>query len=496
MSAESSAVAPQGSLDTSQLRRLLIKGGMILMGTRLVMQLFTWSVTILVARFLMPFDYGVLTSGSLLLGLCDLLAEAGVGKALVQRRELTEDDVAEGFSLSLILATALYLALLAASRPTASFFDNPELVGYLRLAGLLLFLTPFRTAPLALLERGLRMGSQASIHAASATTQAALTLGLAATGWGYWSLLGGVVVARLLEVLLLARRAGWRPRLRLPRLGDAGIVPFGVHVSASSLLWFLYSNADFAVVGRLVGPVALGYYSFAFGLISLPVQKLTANVNQVVYPVFCRLQHDRATLRSWYLKVTFLLGLPAVPAMLGLALVADDAVLVILGAKWLPAVLPLRLLSVVGVLMVFGASLPPLLNAVGRPDVNLKYTVACNVVYPVSFYLLGRPYGVAGVCTAWLILYPVVLVTYCGLTRRITQIGPLDLLRTQRDALGSSLLMTIVVLATRHALHDARPGLRLCLAIGAGVLTYAAGLYLLARGAILANLRSIRTGLR
>ena len=79
---------------------------------------------------------------------------------------------------------------------------------------------------------------------------------------------------------------------------------YGAWVSAGSFLWYFYSNSDFAVVGRLEGPVVLGYYSLAFQLMSLPVQKVTANLNQVTFPVFCRLQGEPERVKRWFLRMT------------------------------------------------------------------------------------------------------------------------------------------------------------------------------------------------
>src|SRR5262249_38681599 len=159
------------------------------------------------------------------------------------------------------------------------------------------------------------------------------------------------------------------------------------HVSLGSLLWFVYSSSDAAIVGKLAGPIALGYYSLAFQLISLPVQKLTGNVNQVVYPVFCRLQNDPARVRDWYLRLTVLLMFFSMPTLIGMALVAPDAFAVVLGERWVPAVLPFQLLSGAGLLMVLSHSLPPVFNALGRPDINMKYTLVCTLLFPACFII-------------------------------------------------------------------------------------------------------------
>jgi teichuronic acid exporter len=497
LATESAPVSAHRAAEMDNLKRAAVRGGSILMGARFLVQLVSWIVTILVARFLMPYDYGVLTSGSILLGLADLLTEAGIGNALIQKQELDDDDVTECFTLSLVLSLAMYAIVLGLSGTASSFFRNADVGGYLRVAGLLLLLIPFRSVPLALLQRRLQMGHQARIQISSASIQAGLTLTLAARGWGFWSLLGGAAAARLLEVGLLARRVNWTPGLRWPRVMGGTVIPFGVHISAASFLWFIYSNADFAVVGRLCGPEALGYYSFAFGLMSLPVQKLTANLNQVSYPIFCRLQHDRGRLKEWYLRLMTLIGLVAVPAMLGMALVADDGIAIVLGSKWSPAVLPFRLLSLVGILMVFGSSLPPLINALGRPDVNMKYAFSCNLVYPAGFWLLGQQYGVTGVCLAWLLIYPVVLCVLLIVTRPITTIGLVDLLKSQAATIGSALLLVAAVLLARMFMTNTQsPLLRLSISIVVGFAAYSGGVFLLARRSVLSELTAIRSGLR
>jgi PST family polysaccharide transporter len=474
------------------LRRRAVRGGAILLASRLLTQGFVWAVTLVVARILLPYDYGMMTTGMIFVGLADLLANAGVGKALVQKTRLEPADLAAGFTLSLILSAALYGLLLALARPAAAFLDMPEFAPFLCVLSLLVLLVPFQAIPLAILDRDLRLGWQSAVYVACALVQAALVLGLALAGLGYWALAAGALAARLLAAAAVSYAARWRPRLRKPGPEAWALLAFGVHVSVGSLLWFIYSNSDFAVVGKVVGPVALGYYSLAFQLISLPVEKLTANCNQVMFPVFCRLQGDRARLRSWYLRLTVLLGLFGLPVMAGMALVAEDGLAVVLGEKWLPAVLPFRLLSVVGGLMVYGASLPPLFNALGRPDINLKYTATCTLLFPLGFVAGGMCWGVAGVCGVWLVLYPLIVGGLLLCTRRLTGVGPVDLLRPQVPVLAAVAFMAGVVWAVQWSL--AGPGqvpLRLGLAVAAGALAYAGFLLLVARRTVLADLRAL-----
>jgi O-antigen/teichoic acid export membrane protein len=327
---------------------------------------------------------------------------------------------------------------------------------------------------------------------ASAFVHTGLVLFLALEGMGYWALAAGALLARVLEVAALVWCAGWRPRLRLPGMRARGLLAFGLHVSFASLLWFVYSNSDYAIVGRLAGPVALGYYAIAFQLISLPVQKLTANVNQVAYPVFCRLQHDRPRLRDWYLRLTVLLGFFGTPALAGMLLVAEDAFAVVLGEKWVHAVLPFQLLAGAGILMVFSYSLPPLLNALGRPDINTKYTLVCTVVFPVCFVAAGLLYGLIGICLAWLVIYPPMVAVLLWWTKPVTGVGPLDLVWAQLPVLGAVVFMAAAVLLARWALADSgQAGVRLAVSIAVGAVAYAGWMLAAGRRTVLKDLRAL-----
>jgi O-antigen/teichoic acid export membrane protein len=201
-----------------------------------------------------------------------------------------------------------------------------------------------------------------------------------------------------------------------------------------------------------------------------------------------------------------LLGFFGMPALAGMALVAPDAFALVLGERWLPAVLPFQLLSLVGVLMVYSHALPPLFNALGRPDVNLRYTAACTLLFPLAFVAGGKLGGTVGVCLAWLVLYPVLVGLLVALTRRITGVGLLALARAQAPVAGAVVFMAACVLAVQWALGDDRlpddfplrtwAWLRLAASILVGAVAYAGVLLALARRTILADLFGLVRQLR
>ena len=300
------------------LRRRAVRGGVLLIVSRSLTQLFVWASTLLIARFLMPLDYGLMAIGLLLVGLADLFAEAGIGRALIQKESLEPRDVDEGFTLNFLLALAMYGLLFCLADPLAVYvFQAPALPTFLRVLGLHVLLAPFMAIPLALLDRDLSMGKQSAIHAGTAVFQASLVLGLAIAHLGYWSLVVGSLARRVVEVVFYMAGSGWRPRFVPLGYRVQGLLRFGIHVSMGTFLWYLYSNLDYAFVGNFSGPEILGYYALAFQLASLPAEKLTANINKIAFPTFCRLQHDRLRLHDWFVRLQVLVGFIGMPVMVG-----------------------------------------------------------------------------------------------------------------------------------------------------------------------------------
>ena len=338
----------------------------------------------------------------------------------------------------------------------------------------------------------------------SAVTQAIIVLVLAYAGFGYWALACSALTGRVLETAFLCYTASWKPSLARPSREAIGLLRYGMHISAAGLLWFLYNNSDFVVVGALLGPITLGFYSQAFQLISLPVQKISATANQVMFTVYCRLQDDRPRLRDWYLRLTALQSDVAMPALAGMALVAHDGIPLLLGAKWRPAILPLQLLCPVGALMIVSTTLSPLLNALGRPDINLRYTAVCAAVFPLGFLaagwwgvqLDGAQGGLVGICVVWLVQYPFVVIGLIHLTRHLTGVSALEVLRCHVPILTGVAVMIASVLAVQWAMEDERTVLRLTAAIFAGAASYMAWILLTARTTLLADVVVVGKELR
>ena len=224
-------------------------------------------------------------------------------------------------------------------------FGFQGLAGVIAVSALMLPARLVSTVPTALLQRQMRFREIALVAFCTAIGGRILpTIVLAVSGFGVWSLVAGYVIHAYLDaaiVLYLARpRVGWPSDWRCAR----DVWSFGGRFMAIQVVNQMALNIDNIVVGRLLGPAALGFHSRAVALMMLPVNLLGTSAQQVLFPRFSRLQDDRARLRSeLYAAIDLVTGI-ILPLAAFLTLVADSLVLLVLGETWTPVILPTRIL--------------------------------------------------------------------------------------------------------------------------------------------------------
>src|SRR5439155_5924377 len=367
-------------------------------------------------------------------------------------------------------------ALLAG--PVAQFFGEPTVRWLISVFSLTFITGALQVVPRALLAKDLDFRKLAWTDGAEALLTTCGTLALALLGFRYWALVLGPLVGRTAGTLLVN---SWRPhRIAWPRdfATIAGAVTFGWHVVVARIAWYLYSNADFAIVGRVLGKAPLGGYTFGWQISSIPIERVTALVMSVTGPVFSAVQHDRAALQRYLRNLTEGLAFITFPAAVGLALVADVLVLALLGERWRPAIAPLRFLALSAALRSVTPLLPQIIVSTGHAKRNMQFTIAATFIMPALFYL-GTHWGTAGVAVAWVLGYPAfVLPMFLAEVLRVTGLTLGEYLRALSPAAGATLVMAAAVVAVRVASPASWPaGIQLATQTLTGVVAYGVVLY-------------------
>jgi PST family polysaccharide transporter len=165
------------------------------------------------------------------------------------------------------------------------------------------------------------------------------------------------------------------------------------------MLAYFNQNIDYLVIGRLLGPAALGVYSLAYKLVTWPVLKISHVTLRVAFPAFSRLQHDDEAMRRSYLRLIAVLALVVFPLLVGLAVLGPEAIPLIFGAKWQAAVAPTQILCLAGMIKAVNCSVGSIFMSRGRPDLELKTNLLGTLLLG-GFVLGGVRWGVPGVAAA------------------------------------------------------------------------------------------------
>jgi O-antigen/teichoic acid export membrane protein len=459
-------------VEARALDRSLVRGVAWTAAAKWLSQALSWVSWLIVARLLTPEDYGLVGMAAIYLGLITLLSEFGLGTAVLAVRELSAGQLAQLNGLAVVLGLAGLLLSCAVAVPLGRFFHAPQLPLVVVAMSLTFVISSFKTVPLALLQRDLRFKALALIDLSQALVLAVSMVAFAVAGFRYWALVCGGVLAALVSTGAIV----WLRHMAFAWPRPASLkhaMTLGSDVVLSRLGWYISSNTDFLVAGRILGKAALGFYNVAWTIASVPVDKIAALVGQVTPAIFSAVQTDPRAMRRYLLRITEGIALITFPAGVGLALVARDFVLVVLGSKWEGTVAPLRLL---GAYMAFRSILPlmpQVLQIIRDSRFEMWRMVVAAVVMPTCFYLSGQRWGTVGLAMAWVLVDPFFAL---ALYRRIfSKIGlsAKAYLAALWPALSSSALMAAAVLAV-GAFGASRwnAGPRLAAELGAGVTTY------------------------
>ena len=409
-------------------------------------QLLSGVSQIFVARFwLEPSDYGLMAIVGVWTTTIGLIAEMGLGTAIIQFKDLTEEELNSCYWLMVVIGVSGYLGLFVSAPFIADWFNSPLLSDLLRFGGLTLPLITLIVVPDSLMRKRLQLDKIAKIQLGGALAAIFTVVMLAASGAGVWALVSGTLVSQLVVYFAMLWVERWRPGFRIGSARLSEILHFSFSTLGSRFLFSLYNQVDLVLLGKLTGEATLGFYSYAKELAMLPVVRGSVVVNQLAFPVMAELQNDRDAMRSSFMKGLRLVSGTFFPVCVGMALVAHDAVIVLLTEKWLPLVPMLQILCVYGSIKSLDVLLPPVLYARYRHRFILFYTMALLVVMSIAFGLGAMWYGAMGVVLSWVVVYPVVMM---GLVREVLR----ELMMSLRSffqqisaAVTATLIMALVV---------------------------------------------------
>lgn len=401
--------------------------------------LLQFAVMVALARMIGPEDFGLFGGSMLVFGPAALIAELGFGIALVQRKDVSDDDRRMAWFWLVVSHIAVAAAIIVTAPLLANLLGDSQLQEGIRWMALALAITAFLVLPMAELRRRLDFRTLQTAQVGGYFAGYVLVgIPLAASGHGGWSLIAALVVQQAAMVVICRRIA---PQPLLPRAGRLpdGLRAFGVRVVGSNIANWITENLDNLLVSRLRGLADLGLYSVSYNLARTPTNHVVNMVQQVVFAASSRAQDDEASLRRGYLALLKAIGLVTFPVFFGAAIVANSVIAGLYGTRWAEAAPVFAALCVAMPFHALMAVAGPILWGRGRTNVELRVqTGVALALVAVLFFLKDRSLAVLawGVC-----------VVYIGRAAFMTAALACDLRMRWREvtaALSSPLALAVV----------------------------------------------------
>jgi PST family polysaccharide transporter len=453
-------------------------------GTRAWMGLVQWAVGILLARLLLPQDYGLFAMALSVIAVLELLQNLGLGTAIIQRQDLTPRHLNAVFWIMLGVSLAIAVVAVGGSVLAAHVYGEPRLIWMVRLLALSFVLDAVGLVPYNLLTKEIEFRGRSLAEALATVVSAVTALVCAYLGFAFWALVIAHLARSVVRNAGMLMAARWWPGLDVTFTGMRSVVGFGLRIAGAQVIYTLSGATQTAILGRLLGAVDLGYYSMASSLGKRnPLHKVSTSViNQLSLPVFSKIQTDDVQLRRHFLKVSKYLAALAMPMQLGMALVALDLVLLLLTDKWLPIVTFVQIFAVGGILDIMPLPSTPLLTARGKSQLVVKVATV-NAISMTLVYLIGVRWGLMGVAAGWLVGHSMVRSFLLYLSLREIGLSVGRYLETLYSPILASLAMVGVMLSLRGFIPGAAGSVEhLLVTVAVGAVSYAIVLLLLDRG--------------
>lgn len=390
------------SVSTSDIKQKAVKGMLWSFIERFGSLLILFVSNVVLARILSPDEFGIVGILMAFVLFSSILTDGGLGNALIQKKNLTNDDCSTIFYSNIVVASVCYIALFFSSDFIAEFFSQPQLSSLMPVIGLVVIFDALSAIQNNLLVKEINFKRIAFVKVMAAFVSSMVAVIMALYGCGVWSLVVQYILNSITKAVLLWTAATWMPTLTFKWESFKTLFGYGSKLLIAYLLSEVYRQAQVVVIGRFFPARQVGLFSQAKHLQDVPITTILTVVNQVTFPVFSKIQDELSLLVKGLSRSIKLLTFINFPLMAMLIVCAEPIFMLLFGEKWLDAVPYFQwLCGGFGVLLVIHNTNLSLLKAIGKSDILLyleivKKISGASMIY--IFFTLG--YGVLGILWA------------------------------------------------------------------------------------------------
>lgn len=436
---------------------------------RLATQAIQFIIGIIIARILMPSDYGIVGMLAIFMAIAQTFLDSGFASALIQKKDRTDIDFSTVFYFNIVVSCLLYGVFYASAPWIASFYNMPILKDVTRVTTLSLIISGLTIVQQAKLTIDLRFKQLAIASIFSVLLSGSCGIFMAYNGFGVWALVFQGLISALSRTSILWVSSKWRPRLAFSTDSFKRLFSFGSKLLCSGMINTIYNNLYTLVIGKSFNAAEVGFYNRANQFATLPSTTITQMVVNVNFPILSQMQDDNERLVKTYRKLLCAPLFILTPVLIGIAAVGYPMVEVILGEKWLPCVPYLQILCVGCLFNPLTHINLNLLYVKGRSDLVLKLEL---IKKPIGFLILfvSIPFGIWWMCFGAALYNFIAFVFNCYYTKKILNYGFFMQMRELANIFTNGIIMGVVVTIVMIPFSDTI--LKLLIGIVCGIMSY------------------------
>ncbi len=390
-----------------ELKRLAVRGAAATLSAAALSLPVRMVSTIVLARMLMPADFGIVAMVTTFSLLLQSFGTSGFSEAVIQREEMNRYLASNLFWVTNAIGLILTLGFAASGPLLAHFFRNPLVTRVTIGISIAIFFGGAATIHLALLRRAMRFASVSANEMIALVVYTATATLLALRGWGYWALVGAIVAQALSGTIGAFWLCRWVPSLPRRGVGTRALLGFAIKVYGRFSVNYFAKNLDNLLVGWRFNAAALGYYKKAYDLFALSASQLTSPLDNVALSALSRSSHDPDRLKRYLANTLGVVAFIGMAVGADLTLVGKDVVRLVLGPKWAESGRIFELFGPGIGVMLLCSTVGWIHLSIGKPGRWLRWTIV-EFAITASLFVLALPWGPKGVAAAW-------SVSYCAL---------------------------------------------------------------------------------
>ena len=459
-------------MDNQSLKKKTISGMLWKFGENGLNQVIQFVLSIILARILLPEDYGIIALVMVFITLCDKLVVSGFATSLIQKKDADSVDFSTVFWFSLGMSAVLYGLLFFGAPLIADFYgsyDRQMLIAVVRVMGLQVIMVAVNSVQSAYVSKTMQFKRFFWSNLGGTILSAIVGVGMALYGYGVWALVGQYLVKLFGSMVVLWFTVKWRPTFVFSATRFRALFSFGWKIFASTIIKVIYSDLRSLIIGKFYAPADLAFYNKGQSFPQIIESNITGTIDSVFFSAVSLAQSSKKTMLAMLRRTIQVSTFVLTPLLVGLAAVAEPLVILLLTEKWLPCVFYLQIISVSYIAMPIEIENVQTIKALSRSDVVLKLEIIKRSIGIISV-IVAVPFGVRAVAIS-LLFSNIVAAIVNGLAN-VKLLG--YAVREQIEDVASPFFMSAVMYIVVRAISifELYPMVLLIIQVVVGILVY------------------------